>query len=109
LYLSLIIIGIQGSVASIVTRLQAEPPSNHGSILGRLNIFPSSKASRLALGPSSYLLSMSWGHFPWKSSTWGMKLTSQVCVAPRLKVEQKYASTPPFVFMVCTGTILPSL
>jgi len=84
LYLSLIIIGIQGSVASIVTKLQAEQPSNHGSIPGRLNIFPSSKASRMALGLSSYLLSRSWGHFSWKSSTWGMKLTSQVCVTLRL-------------------------
>jgi len=47
-----------------------------------------------------------WGHpatysvghgdtFHGSQSTWGMKLTFQVCVAPRLKVEQKYASTPP--------------
>jgi len=64
LYFSLIIIGSQGSVASIVTRLQAEQPRNHGSIPGRLNIFLSSKAFKLALQPSSYLFSRSWGHFP---------------------------------------------
>jgi len=64
LYYSLIIIGSQGNVASIVTRLQAEQPRNHGSIPSRLNIFLSSKASRLALGPYSYLFSRLWGHFP---------------------------------------------
>jgi hypothetical protein len=92
----LLILGSQGSIVSIVTKLQAERLRNRLSILDRCKrFFSSPKTFRLALGPSQPLIkSVPEALFP--SVKYQGVATTHFCLVPSLKMS---GSLPPITYM----------